>query len=280
MLYFVKNVTMCNFLNEPNYKKQTAKKIERRMHLENLWKYLTGILVIFITWTVLSFLISSQLILPDPLMVLKTLVSELQKSEVLEALVITLSKIGVVLATTVTFGVLIGFFIGLNDVVYDILRPGILVIQAVPIITWLALVMFIWGIGWLGPVIVSILSLLPHTILSTAIGIRTTDKRLIEMAKVYRVPRSKVIRNIYLGSIVPQLLSALQVIIGNVWKVVVVAEYMCGDKGIGVLIAWARQSVAVEKVYAYTAIIILIGLIVENILNHFVRKLLKNWELV
>jgi len=250
------------------------------MHLENLWKYLTGILVIFITWTVLSFLISSQLILPDPLIVLKTLVSELQKSEVLEALVITLSKIGVVLATTVTFGVLIGFFIGLNDVVYDILRPGILVIQAVPIITWLALVMFIWGIGWLGPVIVSILSLLPHTILSTAIGIRTTDKRLIEMAKVYRVPRSKVIRNIYLGSIVPQLLSALQVIIGNVWKVVVVAEYMCGDKGIGVLIAWARQSVAVEKVYAYTAIIILIGLIVENILNHFVRKFLKNWELV
>lgn len=263
-----------------NKSKRTHKKLERGRRLENIWKYLAGILVIFITWTILSFAINSQLILPDPLTVLKTIIEEFQKNEVLNALFFTLSKIAVVLTVTVFIGVLIGFFIGLNDTVYDILRPGILVIQAIPIVTWLALVMFIWGIGWLGPVIVSILSLLPHTVLSTAVGIRTTDKRLIEMAKVYRVPSSKVVRDVYLGSIVPQLLSALQVVIGNVWKVVVVAEYMCGDKGIGVLIAWARQSVAVEKVYAYTAVIILMGLAVENILNHFVKKVLKNWELV
>jgi len=248
--------------------------------LDNLWKYLLGIVVIFITWTLISYIVGSSLILPDPLTVIRTIATELKRLEVIFALLTTLSKVAVVLAITVSIGVTIGFFVGLNDTIYDVLRPGILVIQAIPIITWLALVMFIWGIGWLGPVIVSILSLLPHTILSTAIGIRTTDKRLIEMAKVYRVKPSRVAKDIYMGSVLPQFLSAMQVIIGNVWKVVVVAEYMCGDKGIGVLIAWARQSVAVEKVYAYTAIIITIGLLVENVMNQFVMKILKNWELV
>jgi len=248
--------------------------------LNNIWKYLLGIVVIFITWTLLSYIINSPLILPSPLMVVRTIMSELQRSGVVFALLKTLSKVAVVLLITVSSGVTLGFFVGLNDTIYDILRPGILLIQAIPIITWLALVMFIWGIGWLGPVIVSILSLLPHTVLSTAIGIRTTDKRLIEMAKVYKVKQSRIVKDIYMGSVLPQFLTAMQVIIGNVWKVVVVAEYMCGDNGIGVLIAWARQSVAVEKVYAYTAIIITIGLVVENVMNHFVMKILKNWELV
>ncbi len=242
--------------------------------------YIVGILVIFFIWTIASFFINSQLILPNPLSVLRTIGYEVLKENLWASLLQTLSKVVVVLFSVVFLGVAIGFVIGLNDTLYEISRPFILFIQAFPIITWLALVMFIWGIGWTGPVVVSFLSLLPHAILSTAVGIQTTDKRLIEMAHVYEVKKTKVLKDIYLGSIIPQLISTLQVVIGNVWKVVVVSEYMCGEKGIGVLIAWARQSVSVEKVYAYTIIIITIGLVVENIVHKLSRQVLKNWEMV
>lgn len=69
----------------------------------------------------------------------------------------------VLLLTVILFGVAFRFLIGLNDTLYDIFRPAILIMQAIPIITWLALVMFIWGIGWTGPVVVSILALIPQT---------------------------------------------------------------------------------------------------------------------
>lgn len=241
--------------------------------------YLIGIVVIFLIWTIASYFINSQLILPDPLVILRTMLQELSKDILWNSLFYTLLKVIVVLFLTVLFGVFIGFIIGLNETLYEIFRPFVLFIQAFPIITWLALVMFIWGIGWTGPVVVSFLSLLPHAILSTAIGIQTTDKRLIEMAQVYNVKRSKVVKDIYLGSILPQFVSTIQVVIGNVWKVVVVSEYMCGDKGIGVLIAWARQSVSVEKVYAYTMIIITIGLFVENLVNVVTKKAIQKWSI-
>ncbi|ABS60109.1 ABC transporter permease [Fervidobacterium nodosum] len=241
--------------------------------------YLIGIVVIFLIWTIASYFINSQLILPDPLVILRTMLQELSKDILWNSLFYTLLKVVVVLFLTVLFGVFIGFIIGLNETLYEIFRPFVLFIQAFPIITWLALVMFIWGIGWTGPVVVSFLSLLPHAILSTAIGIQTTDKRLIEMAQVYNVKRSKVVKDIYLGSILPQFVSTIQVVIGNVWKVVVVSEYMCGDKGIGVLIAWARQSVSVEKVYAYTMIIITIGLFVENFVNVVTKKAIQKWSI-
>ncbi|MCX7653472.1 MAG: ABC transporter permease subunit [Fervidobacterium sp.] len=242
--------------------------------------YIVGILFIFFIWTIASYLINSQLILPNPLSVFLTIADEITKQIFWMNLVQTLSKVLVVLFSVVFVGVVLGFLVGLNDILYEISRPFILFMQAFPIVTWLALVMFIWGIGWTGPVVVSFLSLLPHAILSTAVGIQTTDKRLIEMAHVYNVRKSRILKDVYLGSIIPQFVSTLQVVIGNVWKVVVVAEYMCGEKGIGVLIAWARQSVSVEKVYAYTIVIITIGLIVESIVHRLVRRLLKNWELV
>ncbi len=241
--------------------------------------YLIGVVVIFLIWTMASYFINSRLILPDPLVILRTMFQELSKSILWNNLFYTLLKVFTVLFLTVLFGVVIGFIIGLNETLYEIFRPFVLFIQAFPIITWLALVMFIWGIGWTGPVVVSFLSLLPHAILSTVIGIQTTDKRLIEMAQVYSVKRSKIVKDIYLGSILPQFVSTIQVVIGNVWKVVVVSEYMCGDNGIGVLIAWARQSVSVEKVYAYTMVIIIIGLFFENLVNIATKKAIQKWSI-
>ncbi|MFN3691275.1 MAG: ABC transporter permease [Fervidobacterium sp.] len=254
-------------------------KLSERLKKYNL-NYIIGIFVIFFLWTIASYVVSSSLILPDPITILNTIIKELTNHTLWFNLFYTLSKIFVVLVLVIFVGVFIGFLIGISERLFNIFRPAILFIQAFPIITWLALVMFIWGVGWTGPVVVSFLSLVPHAILSTAIGIQTTDKRLLEVAKVYGVNRYKVIKDIYLGSLIPQIVSTLQVVIGNVWKVVVVSEYMCSDRGVGVLIAWARQSVAVEKVYAYTVIIISIGLIVENIIHNFSKNLLRKWELV
>ncbi|MFN3328715.1 MAG: ABC transporter permease, partial [Fervidobacterium pennivorans] len=270
----MKDIENNNFIK--NIKGNEKAKVSGKIINFNV-NYIIGIVVITIIWLFASYLVSSSLILPDPITIINTIVKELANQSLWFNLLNTLSKIFVVLMLVIFIGVFVGFLIGINERLFNIFRPAILFIQAFPIITWLALVMFIWGIGWTGPVVVSFLSLVPHAILSTAIGIQTTDKRLIEVAKVYGVSRYKVIKDIYLGSLIPQIVSTLQVVIGNVWKVVVVSEYMCSDKGIGVLIAWARQSVAVEKVYAYTIIIISIGLIVENIVHNFSKNLLRKW---
>ncbi|ODN30513.1 ABC transporter permease [Fervidobacterium thailandense] len=241
--------------------------------------YLVGFLLLLGFWLIISLLVGSDLILPTPITVFNTLVVLLKDPRTYQAILSTLTKILVVLIATLTVGVSLGFIIGLSDKIYQLFRPAILVIQAVPIITWLALVMFAFGIGWLGPVVVSVLSLFPHVLLTTAVGVRSTDVKLKEMAMIYNVPKWKIVRDIYLGSVIPQMVAALQVVMGNVWKVVVVAEYMCGDRGIGVMIAWARQSVAVDRVYAYTAITVIVGLVAENILNRYTRALLKEWEI-
>ncbi|WP_372236606.1 ABC transporter permease [Thermosipho melanesiensis] len=158
---------------------------------------------------------------------------------------------------------------------FELLRPTFTIIQSVPIISWLALVMFVWGIGLTGPIIISTLSLIPNVTFSVAQGVRNTDKKLLEMAKTYNVPKGKIIKDIYFGSIIPFLLSALEVISGNLWKVVIVSEYLAGKEGIGVQISWARQYVDTPKVYALTIIAVILGISTERLIKIITKRVIN-----
>ncbi len=201
------------------------------------------------------------------------------QSDTYQAILSTVWKSLLVLLAVIAVGIPIGFVMGINESIYEIFRPAVTVIQAVPVISWLALVVFVWGIGWKGPVVISFLSLLPISIFTTATGVRSTDKNLIEMAKLYKVPKTKVVRVIYFGSLVPFIFSTVEVIIGDVWKVVVVAEYLCGSSGIGVLISWARQYVDVPRIYALTIITVALGITAERVTKIAFRKILSKWQI-
>ncbi|WP_257617327.1 ABC transporter permease [Thermosipho melanesiensis] len=192
-----------------------------------------------------------------------------------ESIYNTLIKGIFVLFFTLTLGSIFGFIMGICKKCFELLRPTFTIIQSVPIISWLALVMFVWGIGLTGPIIISTLSLIPNVTFSVAQGVRNTDKKLLEMAKTYNVPKGKIIKDIYFGSIIPFLLSALEVISGNLWKVVIVSEYLAGKEGIGVQISWARQYVDTPKVYALTIIAVILGISTERLIKIITKRVIN-----
>jgi len=242
-------------------------------------KILLGILIFLIAWQVFSVVLNVPLILPSPYLTFESLSHLMIQSDTYQAIFSTVWKSLLVLLAVIAVGIPIGFVMGINESIYEIFRPAVTVIQAVPVISWLALVVFVWGIGWKGPVVISFLSLLPISIFTTATGVRSTDKNLIEMAKLYKVPKTKVVRVIYFGSLVPFIFSTVEVIIGDVWKVVVVAEYLCGSSGIGVLISWARQYVDVPRIYALTIITVALGITAERVTKIAFRKILSKWQI-
>jgi len=240
-------------------------------------KTIVGLLLLLLVWEISALLLGSSFILPTPIETFKALIHELTKIETFHAFLSTAWKGFFVLGLVVLLGTLIGLVMGINTAIYEILRPVVMIVQAVPVISWLALVIFLWGIGWKGPVLISFLSLLPVSIFTTAAGVRSIDKDLLEMVKVYKVPKRKVFKDIYLGSIVPFVVATIDISIGNVWKVILVSEFLCGDEGLGVLISWARQYVDVPRVYALTIVAVAFGIISERLTRRFVRRLTRKW---
>jgi NitT/TauT family transport system permease protein len=147
-----------------------------------------------------------------------------------------------------------------------------MVIQSVPVISWLTLVIFAWGVGWKGPILISILSLLPTSILTIAAGTQNLNNQLLEMAKLYRVPQRRIISDIYIGSLFPFIAAILDVNIGLAWKVIIVTEYLCGGNGLGEKILMARMNIDTNSAWALTLIAVILGITTENISKQIFKK--------
>ncbi|WP_054693105.1 ABC transporter permease [Syntrophomonas palmitatica] len=141
---------------------------------------------------------------------------------VMQAALQTVWKVFLALGLVLVLGIFLGLLLGLSTRFYEMTRPIIMIIQAVPVVSWLSLVIFSWGIGWRGPVFIAFLSLIPMALLTTVSGVKNLDRRLLEMARVYKVPQSRIIKDIYLGALIPFIIAIVEVCIGQAWKVILV----------------------------------------------------------
>lgn len=244
-----------------------------------LERTLLGIILFLAIWQVLAICLDANTIVPGLGTIFSELTGLVGKKTFLVAVVSTLVKVIAGLLLTLLIGLPLGFLLGINNKLFDMFRPVIMVIQAVPVISWLTLVIFAWGIGFRGPIFITFLSLFPIALLTTVSGVRNLDKNLLEMATLYRVPRWQVIRDIYLGSLLPFIVAILDVTLGQAWKVILVSEYLCGNSGLGVLILAARYEVNPAKVWALTFLAVLLGLITERLVKLLFRKVAKRWAI-
>ncbi|NLO21797.1 MAG: ABC transporter permease subunit [Syntrophomonadaceae bacterium] len=246
--------------------------------MKSFFHALIGIILLLAVWQLLA-LILNKSIVPAPAETLSLLAEMLIFPPILLAAWQTAWKVFLALLLVMLIGLPLGLCLGLSKTVYSMFRPIIMVIQAVPVISWLSLVIFAWGIGWKGPVFIAFLSLLPLSILTTVAGVRNLDNNLLEMARIYRVPGRRVIKDIYLGSLLPFIAAIVDVSIGQAWKVILVAEYLSGGSGLGVEILRMRMNIDFPGVWALTLLAVFLGIITERLIKKLLGRLSHQWTI-
>lgn len=110
-------------------------------------------------------------------------------------------------------------------------------------------------------------------------GLRNTDNRLLEMAKVFNVALPIKIRNIYLPSVIPYLLSGCQTGVGLAWKSGIAAEIIgLASHSIGNRLYKAKLYLEMSELFAWTIVIILISIIFEKVIVIVISIVKKTLE--
>ena len=237
---------------------------------------IAGILLFIVVWHVLAIALRTAIV-PAPGETLSLLGRLLWSGDIFPPAAQTAWKVMLSLGLAMVVGIPLGILLAMSKPLYDTVRPLLMAAQAIPVISWLSLVIFAWGIGWKGPVFISFLSLLPISVFTTVSGVHNLDKTLLEVAQVYRVPRARVLRDVYLGSLVPFTVAILNVGIGQAWKVVLVTEYLCGGSGIGVGILTARMGVDIPRTWALTLFSALLGIVTERLVKVGLGRISHRW---
>ena len=107
-------------------------------------------------------------------------------------------------------------------------------------------------------------------IINTIDGIRQTDHKFVEVARILAVPRFKFVHQVILPGALPAIMTGLRVGLMVAWICVVAAELIAASSGIGYLIMDARQLSQSD--------VVLVGMITIGIIGKLMDSLIKRLE--
>ena len=205
-------------------------------------------------------------ILPGPVVVGQKFVAAWTDGTMVPHVVTTLAEIGLGFVAGAVAGMLTGYVLARSRLANRVASPYLVAAQAVPILA-LAPLMALWfGSGLFAHALIVALIVFFPVAISTVVAVQGVDRRLLEMARSYRVTRGQRLRMIELPAALPGILGGLR--IGVTLSVVgaIVAEWTGGETGLGVLINLARGSLFdIPLLFATLLTIALIGVALYSV---------------
>lgn len=155
-----------------------------------------------------------------------------------------------------------------------LISPLLTVIKATPVTSFILLAL-IWFTTNKLPVFTTYLMVLPLVFGNLFEGIRAVDPLLLEMADIFRLPPGKRLMKLYAPSLRPYFLAACSTGLGFAWKAGIAAEIIARpSRAIGSEIYQAKIHLETADVFAWTAVLILLSLLIEKGLIGLLKSLL------
>lgn len=169
--------------------------------------------------------------------------------------------------SAVILGTLFGILSGQSLLFKSLSAPLLHIVRAVPVAAFI-IVAWLWIPSKVLPSFISFLMVLPIIWSHTEAGLNAIDEKLVEMAKVYGMPKTSITFKIKLPLILPQLRTGCITGLGIAWKAGVAAEVISNPSGsIGALLSAAKTEINYEQVFAVTLMVVILSLLLEILLK-------------
>ena len=174
-------------------------------------------------------------------------------------------------------GVMIGMVMGLNRWVRATIDPLVAALYPIPKIAILPLLMLAFGLGDGSKVAVVAMSVLFLTIINTTTGVVQLDRIYFDVARNYGTPWYKLFLRVILPGALPTIFAGLRISLGVSLVVLVSAEFVASEAGIGYLIWVSWQTLVVENMFVGIIVITVLG-VLSTLFLHEVERLLVPWR--
>lgn len=234
----------------------------------------TLLIIVFwgLVWQALSMIVGLELLLPSPISTLQRLFELAVTLEFYVIILRSLVRILIGTAAAVILGVILAVASARFKLLHDFIFPIMTVIKAVPVASFIVLLL-LWTGRDILPSIISALIVLPIVWANVETGILQTDKTLIELSKVYKMSAWKKIRHIYIPSTLPYFISSLSSSLGLAWKAGIAAEVLALPAiAIGKQIYESKIYLETTDLFAWTLTVIVISLIIEKLIVFGIKK--------
>ena len=217
------------------------------------------------------------LFLPAPVAIVRTLWTLTLSGELWNQLSPSLMRLGLGWILGTGFGIAIGLAVGL----FSALRsPAMALVSALFPIPKIALVplFIIWfGIGEGSKLATVGIGVFFPTVIATAGGVDNVPRGLIRMAQSFGLSRAAIIRKIVLPAAMPAILSGFRVTTSIAIVLLVAAEMIGAERGIGAFVLSSGNLYDTDNLLAGIVVLSLLGLAVSWVIGRL-ERLFLNWR--
>ena len=217
----------------------------------------------------------TPLTLPKPSDVFATFVELYNSGRLWLHLVPSLTRLIVGAAIGVSAGIVIGVLIGLFSHLRAGLVPLVAALFPIPKIALLPLFVIWFGIDEGSKYALIALGSFTPTVVATYGAVDNVDRTLIRMGQSFGLSWVSIVRKIVLPGAMPGILSGLRISLAIAIILLVAAEMLGAEFGIGAYILQAGSLYDLERLFAGVVILSLLGVLVSSAIGWIERRLLR-----
>ena len=234
-----------------------------------------SILILIIIWYLFSIHIKSSLILPFPHEVFFRVLKLVQLNTFWSHMGITILRCMIAFFISMILSLLLGLFCGIIPVIDAFFSFPMNIIKVTPVVSFILLALF-WFTSSKVPIVVAVLMCLPVMTNSVSAGIKSSDKKLLEMTIIYNFTNLQKLKWFFIPSLLPYFTSGAMTSLGLTWKVVIAGEILSLPKNaVGSLLQSAKVHIETVDVFAITVIVVFFSYLFEKCFSFLIKSLKK-----
>jgi NitT/TauT family transport system permease protein len=221
------------------------------------WPLLTAALLLLVwhysvTW-------SHTNVFPSPLAVERGLADLIRGGLLWRYIGDSLRRVAIGYLLAVLIGIPGGLLLGWYPAAARVVNPVIQMLRPISPIAWIPVAIILFGVGDEASVYLIFLASIFPIITSAMNGVRNVPSMYRRAGRNFGLSPGKLLARVVFPAALPQMLVGLRIAVGIAWLVVVAAEMIASDSGLGYLIIDSRNSG--KRYDLVVAAMLLIGLI-------------------
>jgi NitT/TauT family transport system permease protein len=217
----------------------------------------------------------SPAVLPPPSQVFLRWVDYARTGELPRDAAASLLRVGVGFAIGTGLALPIGLLMGASERAYGLLNPLVQIVRPIPPIAFIPLAILWFGLGNPPAYFLISLGAFFPVLVNTIAGVRNVDGIYLRAAQNLGAKGPVLFARVILPAALPHILTGARVAVGVAFIVVIVAEMIAVNNGLGYRIIEAREYFWSDKIIAGMLSIGFIGLAIDTVMARVNHRLLR-----
>ena len=186
--------------------------------------------------------LSGSPIFPAPLDVVRGTMSLASEGILFHHIAASIMRVAVGYTLAASMAIPLGVALGRYPGVYRALNPVVQILRPISPIAWIPLAILWFGVGNTSPIFLITLSSFFPMVVGTVAGVHAVELQYIRAAENFGIGGMKLLRQVIIPAAMAQIVTGMRIGLGVAWLVVVAAEMVAINSGLGYLIIDSRNA--------------------------------------